>query len=104
MAIKNLEDYINNVVEELLTEKAVMEEDLYNVELSIRVSKSKNKEIHHLIARTRAVFKVANSNYKNTQGKVNYINKKVDTLIKKRISKLKIYKQKLRNKKWKSIY
>lgn len=98
MAIDNLEEHINKIVTELIEKKVMTLEEMHNLKSAIRVSKSKNKNIHHTIARTSAVFKVANSNFKNTQGKVNYIHKKVDRLIHKKIKNLKIVKRKLKRK------
>jgi len=99
MAVDNLEEHINTIANGLIDNGVITLEEMHNLENAIRVSESKNKDIHHTIARTIAVFKVANSNFKNTQGKVNYIHKKVDSLIHKKVKNLKIVKQKLKRKK-----
>jgi len=99
MAIENLEKHLKEIAISLIDENVMTLEEMHDLEKSIRVSESKNKDHHHAIAKTIAVFKVSNSNYKNTQGKVNYISKKADRLIHKKIKNLKIVKQKIKRKK-----
>jgi len=99
MAVEDLVEHINKIGFGLIDEGVMTLEEMHNPPDPIRVSESKNKGIHHKIAKTIVVYKVSNSNFKNTQGKVNYISQKVDNLIHKKVKNLKIVKQKLKRKK-----
>ncbi|TEW56581.1 hypothetical protein E2R68_00665 [Psychromonas sp. RZ22] len=98
MAVSNLEEHIQKIAMSIIDEEIMTLEEMHNVENSIRVSESKNKDHHHAISKTIAVFKVSNSNYKNTQGKVNYITQKMDNIIHSKIKNLKIVKEKIKRK------
>ncbi|MFS1911106.1 hypothetical protein [Vibrio sp. 10N.286.48.B7] len=97
MAVKNITEYLNELVETFLKKKGMEDtEELHCEKSAIRISESKLKHVIHAAARSEAGFKIYYSQYKKGNGYNVFINKSFANYAYQRISKLNIYKQKLK--------
>lgn len=96
MAIKNITEYLDYLFEIFLKKEGCSVEEFYKEENAIRISESKLQYILHSTSRSKAGFKIYYSGYKKGNGYNMFVNKRFSKFAYSRISKLNIYKEKIK--------
>ncbi|OEF09554.1 hypothetical protein [Vibrio genomosp. F10] len=97
MAVKDLTEQFNKLSRTFMKKKGMVGvEELHCEKSAIRISESKLKHVLHAAARSEAGFKIYYSQYKKGNGYNVFINKSFANYAYQRISKLNIYKKKLK--------
>ncbi|WP_075518136.1 hypothetical protein [Moritella viscosa] len=97
MTVKNITEQLNKLSRTFMKKKGTEDvEELHCEKDAIRISESKLKHVLHAASRSEAGFKIYYSQYKRGNGYNVFINKSFANYAYQRISKLNIYKQKLK--------
>ncbi|CAM3260197.1 hypothetical protein [Moritella viscosa] len=97
MTVKNITEQLNKLSRTFMKKKRMKNiEELHCDKGAIRISESKLKHVLHAASRSEAGFKIYYSQYKKGNGYHMCISESFANYAYQRISKLNIYKQKLK--------